>query len=469
MTAIIVCLGGKANATNRAQNLKALIREGASQTDVKLQLRNRGPDAYKPHLFGESIIIERRISRDGTSGYKIKSAKGKTISTKREELAAMCDHMNIQVDNPMNVLSQDTAKQFLQASTGEDKYKFFSRGTQLTQLSIDYETIRECIDTMHRTLAVKKDGLHDLYEEAKAAQGRFKDMQAAATLELKVQDLKNQVAWAQIEDLEKGVKTIESKLAGLMTRIPGIEAKRAKEEDVIKEIDAQIQALDRDMVEHANSGAPSLEKKRAIEHKLRDKRNEFKQIQDEEKTVNEEIKSLKEQIKDYERKIEQTRKQQATAISRRAEAVEKIARLEEENERSKRQLAEARESSAQIEQKSDECRDRQDALSKVTQKLRGDLQESRDRIRQIEAQKQNALKAFGPMIPDVLRDIEEVTRRRGWRGDAPVGPLGRHVKLREEKWAQVLESALGGVLNAFAITEDADRTTLNGILKKYRW
>ena len=28
------------------------------------------------------------------------------ISTKKEELAAICDHMNIQVDNPMNVLTQ---------------------------------------------------------------------------------------------------------------------------------------------------------------------------------------------------------------------------------------------------------------------------------------------------------------------------------------------------------------------------
>jgi hypothetical protein len=64
----------------------------------------------------------------------------------------------------------------------------------LTQLSIDYETIRECIDTMQVTLQKKRGHLPELYEKAKAAQARFKDMQAAATLELKVQDLKNQVA-----------------------------------------------------------------------------------------------------------------------------------------------------------------------------------------------------------------------------------------------------------------------------------
>lgn len=68
------------------------------------------------------------------------SKDGTLISNKRDELAAICDHMNIQVDNPMNVLTQgktlvirvaianssvflDAARQFLNASHPSDKYK----------------------------------------------------------------------------------------------------------------------------------------------------------------------------------------------------------------------------------------------------------------------------------------------------------------------------------------------------------
>jgi chromosome segregation ATPase len=254
-----------------------------------------------------------------------------------------------------------------------------------------------------------------------------------------------------------------------MERIPGIEAKRAKEEDIVKELDSQIQELEKAALEHASANAPSMDKKRELEHKLRDKRGELKQAQEEEKTVNDDIKALKEQINDHSRRIEQTRKEQATAISRRAETVDRVARLEEENERSKRQLAETRESYAQVEQKAEDCKNRQERSTETTTRLKTALDESRHQIRQMEAQKQNALKAFGPMIPEVLRDIDEVTKRRGWRGETPVGPLGRHVKLREEMWANVLESALGGVLNAFAVTEDADRSVLVSILKKHRW
>lgn len=90
---------------------------------VIVKITNKGPDAYKPDIYGETIIIERRLAKDGASGYKIKSSSGRTISTKREELTAICDHMSIQVDNPLTVLSQDSARQFLNSSTSEDKYK----------------------------------------------------------------------------------------------------------------------------------------------------------------------------------------------------------------------------------------------------------------------------------------------------------------------------------------------------------
>ena len=73
---------------------------------MTISLKNQGEEAYKPREYGKSIIITRRFTKDGSSSYKIKSKDGKVISTKREELSAICDHMNIRVDNPMNILTQ---------------------------------------------------------------------------------------------------------------------------------------------------------------------------------------------------------------------------------------------------------------------------------------------------------------------------------------------------------------------------
>ena len=75
---------------------------------MSVTIKNRGPEAYKHDQFGDSIIITRRFTKDGSSSYKIKAKDGKMVSNKREDLTAICDHMNIQVDNPLNILTQGT-------------------------------------------------------------------------------------------------------------------------------------------------------------------------------------------------------------------------------------------------------------------------------------------------------------------------------------------------------------------------
>lgn len=45
--------------------------------EIVIKLRNRGPDAYKHDIYGDSIIIERKLSQDGSGSYKLKSSKCK--------------------------------------------------------------------------------------------------------------------------------------------------------------------------------------------------------------------------------------------------------------------------------------------------------------------------------------------------------------------------------------------------------
>jgi hypothetical protein len=99
---------------NRAHHLpltsppSVTAHAGISAAEVSIHLKNQGEEAYKHDLYGDSIVITRRFTREGSSSYKIKSRDGKVVSNKREELSAICDHMNVQVDNPMNVLTQGT-------------------------------------------------------------------------------------------------------------------------------------------------------------------------------------------------------------------------------------------------------------------------------------------------------------------------------------------------------------------------
>ena len=45
------------------------------------------------------------------------------MSTKREELQRILNQFNIQVDNPVAILTQETSRNFLHSKSAQDRYK----------------------------------------------------------------------------------------------------------------------------------------------------------------------------------------------------------------------------------------------------------------------------------------------------------------------------------------------------------
>lgn len=143
LTSLIIGLGGKANTASRGTNVKNLVETGKRFAEVTVRLKNVGRDAYKPEEYGDSIIIQRRLSVDGASTYRLRSERGAVVSTKREELLHILDQFNIQINNPVMILNQETSRNFLQSKSAKDKYLFFMKATQLEKLKQDYCRIEE--------------------------------------------------------------------------------------------------------------------------------------------------------------------------------------------------------------------------------------------------------------------------------------------------------------------------------------
>jgi len=99
LTAVMVGLGGRAALTSRGSSVKNLIKHGKRVAEVLIRLRNRGADAYHHDVYGDSIVISRKLTLDnaGPRSYRISSADNQTVSTKREELDNILDYFNIQV------------------------------------------------------------------------------------------------------------------------------------------------------------------------------------------------------------------------------------------------------------------------------------------------------------------------------------------------------------------------------------
>ncbi|CAG8481459.1 1769_t:CDS:10 [Paraglomus brasilianum] len=464
LTAITVCLGGKATTTNRASSLKSLIREGASIGEVVVKLRNGGPDAYRPQTFGDTITIERRVTRDGTGSYKIKSADGRLISARREDLIAIMDHVAIQVDNPLNVLSQDTARQFLHTSSAEDKYKFFMKGTQLTQLSEDYELIRESIEAIHSIMKRKKELLPELHKEAKDAEMKYKEMQQARELEVTVARLKNEMAWAQVDEIEYQVEEAVRQVERAKLRLPAVEIELTKATADLQEVNEAINGLERQIHEQAEAAQPLQNKKKEIADAIKENRQRLQDIQREEKEINDFIVDKRSTVEQHRAKIEaETRRLELLNRARHEEIVSSLASAETEQASTEARLQAARSQSREASEALEIAHNQKRSVDENIGRVQREVSKEEQGLRQLYDQKRNRLNIYGTAIPAV---IEAIKREHRWHKE-PVGPLGVYVKLLKPEWGPTLDSVIGQSLGAFGVIDYHDQKLLASIMRKY--
>jgi ATP-dependent RNA helicase DDX6/DHH1 len=156
-----------------------------------------------PDDYGKSIIVERHFSKSGASGFKIKAENGRIVSTKKAELDAITDYFSLQIDNPMNVLSQDMARQFLSTSSPAEKYKFFVKGVQLEQLDQDYRLIEESVDQIEEKLRNKAQDIKILGNRRDAAKKKLEISDQHDSLRERLRLIRGQAAWAQVEEQER--------------------------------------------------------------------------------------------------------------------------------------------------------------------------------------------------------------------------------------------------------------------------
>ncbi|KAG1745864.1 P-loop containing nucleoside triphosphate hydrolase protein [Suillus paluster] len=460
LSAITVALGGKANSTGRGSGLKSFIREGQQASEITISLKNQGEEAYKPKEYGKSIVITRKFTRDGSSSWKIKSKDGKVVSTKRDELSAICDHMNIQVDNPMNVLSQDSARQFLSASHPADKYKFFLRGTQLSQLSEEYDTCLDNINQTKKVLHQKKQVLPDLRAAFKEASVRFEEASKAREQRCKVDELKKELAWAHVAAKQTEMEAKLGEVAKAERRLPKIEAEMKTAESQFQLASDAVEQFEKEYSELGD--IDHLTRQRDdFQEKMRANRVKIGNFKNDEKQMNASLTGLNNAIENYIKNIAEEERRLATDTQvKRDELNRKLesARTAVTNaDQAQKDFLEAKRQK-HIEQ--DGIKQRGMAAEAKKNSAQERVVAAQSMISQCKERGQNALAPYGQDIKGVLDQIAKMR----WHGEAPIGPLGLHVKLKDMKLADLMKVQLGSLMCAFAVTDARDRAQLKRLL-----
>ncbi|XP_038056930.1 structural maintenance of chromosomes protein 6-like [Patiria miniata] len=465
LTAIVVGLGGKATATNRGSSIKNFIKNTEQQGEVTIKLRNRGLDAYRPDLYGSTIIVERRLKADGMSSYKLRAKDGRVISQKYAELQQIKDQFNIQIDNPMSILNQDTSRNFLHSQDPKDKYSFFLKATQLEQMSNDYANIQQHRDMMQNTLSRKEEILPELQREVFQNEQRFKDLDSIQKLQKKRDDLMHIAAWAQVAAEEKVLETMQKELRQEESRMPKFdekieasEAKVASRETHFRELQDQLTELGEKIKElqpqHAMAKAEmdkEKKKERDLEKKVRSNQNQLKSLNVDKNDLQSRINELKNSAR---RDYEDERNKREAEIQKLQEHIQaqeaQCTTLEQDLEQFISALNRAKEQTYGLRTRDADIKHNMDA------KVR--------RIRHLEDSRKDRLKLYGDFMPTLLNEINKATQRFHHK---PKGPIGNYLKLRDPRWAIGIEACLKGLLYRFCCHDYHDMNILNQLISRY--
>jgi len=225
MDAIVLCLGGRAAATGRQASAKTFIKTNCDKAELSITIANIGEEAYRPNDYGCRITIERKLSKDGTSGYRLLNDKNKVVSVKKQEVDNIVEQFNIQVDNPVCFLNQETSKHFLNSSNKSDKYKFFMKASQLESMKRIQEQA-ECERQLSlQIIQDKESNMPKLSDALFVLEEKFKRCQSVEKLRQRLGVLMQEFSWTVVINSEKLIEAANREKQALIAKKDKLESK----------------------------------------------------------------------------------------------------------------------------------------------------------------------------------------------------------------------------------------------------
>ncbi|XP_073726011.1 structural maintenance of chromosomes protein 6 isoform X1 [Misgurnus anguillicaudatus] len=466
LTALIVGLGGKATTTNRGASLKGFVKYGESAADIKVKLKNRGKEAYKIETYGDSICIEHRITSDGCRTCKIKNKTGHVISTKKEELTAILDHFNIQVDNPVSILNQEMSKQFLHSKNETDKYKFFMKATLLEQMKRDYIHIKQTKAVTRDQVERQEECLKDLRQLFLQKKERYESLSSLDDLRRTLEDLKQKMAWCLVREMECQVEQLKEQI------------EREESEFKLKEKLELCQ----------NKVSVSEKKSQEIQQKIWRLTEEQDSLAEESRKFKEEIKVKSKAQKNQEviyvcaeNKLKQLEKEQCLLQDRihkinhslrrshEAEQIQRLKKISAFKKQLEKLEAESNVLNQEIKDKQQALlkgREEYDKLSMEEKEIQACLESKLKRKKQLMASRSNRLRRFGDSMPELLQSIDRAFAQ-GRFIKKPVGPIGACISLKDPSLVVAVESCLRSFMKTFCCDNYKDEKVLQELMSPY--
>lgn len=465
LTALCIAFGCRAKGTQRAATLKDFIKTGCSYAVVEVEVRNRGEESFKPDIYGDSIIIERRINQSSSTTV-LKDHQGRKVASRREDLRELIEHFNIDVENPCVIMSQDKSREFLHSGNEKDKFKFFFKATLLQQVNDLLLSINEQLKSANALVDELEASIKPIEKELTELQGKIKNMEHLEEMSQQVQQLKKKLAWSWVYSVDKDLQEQMVKLGKLKERIPTCQARI--DHELMK-----VEELRKTFTEKKAQTAHMVERAKEVRNKQDELRNTVSlatkkklELENEHNRRTNQIHSMVKRVKLLEQQARDIHEQQVkNTQAEECEIEEKLKELQDMIDAADFTLSRLKEEESTL---LESVSKGMDEIRKITEEIEEygkKEQEIRAYIRELQLNKTNKVTAFGgDRVIQLLRTIERHHQRFG---SPPIGPIGAHVTLANgDRWAPAVENAVGKLLNAFIVTDHRDSLLLRGCARE---
>lgn len=384
----------------------------------------------------------------------------------------------------MNCLTQDMARQFLNNSSEQEKYKFFVKGVQLEQLDQDYQLIEDYVDAIENTLGTRMEDVEALKKKAQETESKFRTAEKHDSLRHKLRNLAHQMAWAQVEEQERNLASFANQMQKAETTIERAEGESAATDTAFTDAVRKLEIASEAVQEAHGSVEPLREAKQQKKDEFDKAKGEAVDIQVQSSECYPSLRQVSNAVQKQQRVIGDHLRAANVRIKRTKDEVSnEYLKLDAANGGSHtRRLAEKDEEQSKVVGAQKRLEEHTSSFSRLdTDRKRAEqeldqmkipVQAKRNEVRQCEEQLNNLGRDWGQkeggFHPNMSRLLRAIQQEDGFQ-EKPIGPVGSHVRLLQPSWSTVLEKSFGGMLDSFVVMSKSDQALLSNLMKLLGW
>ena len=471
VNALVAGFGHKASTTGRNTNsAKSLIMHGKDYALISMHIANGGEDAWKSDEFGETIVAEHRIERNGAGKYWLKDgADDKGRKSSLDEFKAMCSHLNIQANNPCVLLTQEHAKKFLHHGNEETRYKFFLSAANMDSRKQHLlETMQNC-ELLETRLGRAQDGMADKKEHAEKCQKAYDGALKLKQLNKDLGDFEPLLGWGLVTEKEQELEAAEQQAAAAEEESARAEEKNQKAQWDQEAVEKRVQQLENALKTKSDQVQKFGEQGAKAQQRAKTHQKELKKAK---KYVADLGQSLEEMEADAQA-AEQELQANEQALQRNQSAAQKdqmrkYNKLHQEIAADKKAIGEQQEAIEDAKQQYQEAIDEMRKAQTAAKEAEADVKAKDAELAEAKKANFDRVSQLHPDMPQLLQLIE---KHKSKFQTKPLGPLGNNISIKSdfEHLSAAIELAIGRpFLLAFAVFSNDDEKVLRKVLEEVR-